>query len=210
MNVAMTTSVSSNIAELAMLTTPNKLQYCLKHGYHLVVDNRPYDEAVDTFAETMLTLLDQYDLVWGLDSDALITNMDVPIHALPCIGPGMTVCPEGIVDWNLLNCGSTIWKSGHKSRYLLETLRDRREDWIDMPCQQQTWFGQCVKAGAGDLITVAPLRAHEFQYDIVLRNGRRHATRAIPHKTSRRRHAAAIPSGNERHRRRDRRIGVRR
>ena len=79
MKVALTTSVSRNIAELAMLTVPNKLQYCLRHGYHLVVDNRPYDEAVDTFADTMLALLDQHDLVWALDSDALITNMDVPL-----------------------------------------------------------------------------------------------------------------------------------
>jgi hypothetical protein len=159
MNVAVTTSVSSNIAELAMLTVPNKLEYCLRHGYHLVIDNRPYDEAVDTFADTMLALLDQHDLVWALDSDALITNMDVPIHTLPCIGPGMTVCPEGIVEWNFLNCGSTIWKSGYKSRYLLETLRDKRGDWIGMPCQQQSWFGQCAKAGSGDLITVAPFKA---------------------------------------------------
>ena len=159
MNVAMTTSVSSNIAELAMLTVPNKLEYCLRHGYHLVVDNRPYESAVDAFADTMLTLLDQYDLVWALDSDALITNMDVAIHTLPCIGPGMTVCPEGMIEWNLLNCGSVVWRSGSRSRYLLERLRESRDEWVEMPCQHQTWFGNCVRSGAGDLITLAPLRA---------------------------------------------------
>jgi hypothetical protein len=158
MRVAVVTSVSANIAELAAATVPNKLEYCLRHGYSLIADNQPYEEAVKTLCDTLLSLLADYDLVWTLDSDAVITNMTVPIHTLECLGPAMTVCEEGIVDWNRINCGSVVWKSGCRSRYLIERLRESESEWWVMPCQQQTWLGG-LAGKAGDLITVAPLRA---------------------------------------------------
>jgi len=156
--VAVVTSVSANIAELAALTVPNKLEYCLRQGYSLIVDNRPYDEAVKTHSDVMLSILADYDLVWALDADAVITNMTVPIHTLECLGPAMTVCEEGIVKWNLINCGSVVWRSGCRARYLLERLREAEPEWWGMPCQQQTWLGG-LAGRAGDLITVAPLRS---------------------------------------------------
>jgi len=158
MRVAVATSVSANIAELAAITVPNKLEYCLRHGYSLIADNRPYEEAVKSLSDTILSILADYDLVWSLDSDAVITNMTVPIHTLECLGPGMTVCEEGIVDWNRINCGSVVWKSGCRTTYLLERLRESESEWITYPCQQQTWLGG-VASSAGELITVAPLRA---------------------------------------------------
>jgi len=47
MKVAIITSVSANIAAMAALTVPNKLEYCLRHGYTLIVDNQPYEQAVE-------------------------------------------------------------------------------------------------------------------------------------------------------------------
>lgn len=158
MRVAVVTSVSANIAELAALTVPNKLEYCLRHGYSLIADNRPYEEAVRTLCDYLLAILAEYDLVWTLDADAVITNMAVPIHTLDCLGPAMTVCEEGIVEWNRINCGSVVWKSDCRTRYLLERLREAESEWWGMPCQQQTWLGGAASS-AGDLITVAPLRA---------------------------------------------------
>jgi hypothetical protein len=158
MRVAVMTSVSENIAELAALTMPNKLEYCLRHGYSLVVDNRPYEEAVKALCQTLLSLLADYDMVWALDADAVVTNMTVPIHMLECIGPSMTVCEEGIVEWNRINCGSVVLKSGVLSRYLLEQLREAEAEWLGMPGQQQTWLHKNL-ARLGDAVTVAPLRA---------------------------------------------------
>ena len=43
--IALFTSISANIAEIAHLTTPNKLEYCLKHDYSLIIDNQKYEEA---------------------------------------------------------------------------------------------------------------------------------------------------------------------
>jgi len=158
MRVALLTSVSANIAEMAVLTVPNKLEYCLRHGYSLIVDNRPYEEVVKNLSDIVLAALADHDIIWTLDCDAVITNMTVPIHALECLGPAMTVCEEGIVEWNRINCGSVVWKRGCRTTYLLERLREAEPEWMSYPCQQQTWLGG-VAATAGDLITIAPLRS---------------------------------------------------
>lgn len=158
MTVVVVASVSSKIADLAMLTTPNKVEYCLRHGYSLLVENRPYDDAIRGFADVMLPLLDRFDLVWALDADAVITDLSRPVHELGCLGPGMTVCEEGIVEWNRVNCGSVIMRAGQKSRTLLRRMSAEIDLWIGLPCQWQTWIGNVAKE-PGDLVTVAPLRA---------------------------------------------------
>jgi hypothetical protein len=156
--VALFTSVSANIAELATVTVPNKLEYCLRHDYSLLVDNRPYAEAVHALRSVLLPLLDVYDLVWTLDSDAVITDMTKPIHTLPCLGPGVTVCEEGIVGWNRLNCGSMVWRAGSRSRYLIDRIEESTDEWVAAPCVWQTWLGQYAES-LSDVMTVAPLRS---------------------------------------------------
>jgi hypothetical protein len=156
--VAVFTSVSANIAGIAALTVPNKFWYCLRHDYSLVVDNRPYAEAVRDVRRVIGPMLDVYDLVWTLDCDAVITDMTSPIHTLPCLGPGVTVCEEGIVDWNRLNCGSMVWRSGSLSRYLLDRIDESVAEWGTAPCVWQTWLGSNAES-LGDAMTVAPLRS---------------------------------------------------
>lgn len=157
MNVALFTSVSANIGEMATLTAANKLEYCLRHGYSLIVDNMPYEQAVRS-TDIICHYLDRFDLVWCLDSDAVITNMAKPIHNLECLGPHMTVCEEGIVKWNRLNCGSTIWRNTPESRQLLLAIAGSLHEWMHMPCGWQTWL-QFVAEKFPSLVTVAPLRA---------------------------------------------------
>jgi len=157
-NVALFTSVSANIAELASVTLPNKLEYCFRHDYSLVVDNRPYAEAIRDVRRVLVPLLEVYDIVWTLDCDAVITDMTRPVHALPCLGPGVTVCEEGIVGWNRLNCGSVVWRAGSRSRYLLDRIDEASAEWVAAPCVWQTWLGQYATVLA-DVMTVAPLRS---------------------------------------------------
>lgn len=152
MKVAVVTSVSSKIAELAALTVPNKLEYCLRHGYSLVVDNAPYDEAMPGVA-WLIALFDRYDLLWALDADAVVTNMAVPIHTLACLGPHVTACEEGIVEWNRVNCGSVVWRDTPKTREVLREITQNPAAWKNLDCGWQTWL-----AGRPEL-TVAPLRA---------------------------------------------------
>jgi hypothetical protein len=158
MRVAVLTSVSANIAEMAALTVPNKLEYCLRHGYSLVVDSRPYTEAVQKVRQAVMPLFDEFDIVWALDCDAVITDMTRPIHTLPCLGPGATVCEEGIVAWNRLNCGSIVWRRGARSRYLLCRIEESTPEWVAMPCVWQTWLAEHAET-LGDILTIAPLRS---------------------------------------------------
>lgn len=157
MRVALFTSVSQNIADMATVTLANKVEYCLRHGYSLIADNRPYADAVAGVSD-LVPLLDVYDVLWTLDSDAVITDMEQRIESLDCLGPHVTVCEEGIVDWNLLNCGSVVWRNTPGSRWLMQSISEQRPTWASLPCGWQTWLAN-ISAGIGDILTVAPLRA---------------------------------------------------
>lgn len=157
MRVLIVASVSAAIAEIATLTLPNKFEYCLRHGYSLLAANKPYSEAVADMV-SICGYLDQFDLVWTLDADAVITNMSRPVHELECLGPHVTACEEGIVDWNWINCGSVIWRDTLATRYLLTAITADERRWQPMACGWQTWLGQVAK-DRPDLVTVAPLRS---------------------------------------------------
>lgn len=151
------TSVSENIAEMATLTVPNKTEYCLRHGYSLLVENVRYDLAVANVSR-WARHFEQFEIVWTLDADAVITNMATPIHELECLGPHVTVCEEGIVDWNWVNCGSVVWRATQMSRDVLATIDADKPHWRSFPCSWQTWMGIVAKKRP-DAITVAPTRA---------------------------------------------------
>ena len=152
MKVCIATSVSENIRDIAHLTMPNKLEYCLRHGYQLHVNVDEYSKAVLKTAGVVWWLLERHDLVWTLDADAVITNMKIPIDSLSCIGPGVTVCEENIVDWNKINCGSVLWRKGLETDTLLVDMSATRDEWVKEPCQAQTWMGRRSD------ITVVPTR----------------------------------------------------
>jgi len=157
MRVAVVTSVSSNVAELASVTLPNKSEYCLRHGYSLIVHSQPYEEAIEK-PDLLDPLFETFDLVWHLDNDAIVTDMTKRIEELPCLGPHMTVCEEGIVGWNLLNCGSYVLRRTPKSRELMRKIAAARDEWRSMPCVWQTWLAVHLKE-LGDAVTVAPVRS---------------------------------------------------
>jgi hypothetical protein len=140
MNVCIYTSMSPGCADFAAATTPSKLRYCLRHGYSLVLRNRPYHEAVLASLDDVLRLLDQFDMVWTLDADCLITGT-APIHKLPGLGEHVTVCEESIVDWNRINCGSMVWRRARETTAILRFLINAKERWRRMPCGWQTLLG---------------------------------------------------------------------
>jgi len=156
-NAAIITSVSANIRDVATLTMPNKLEYCLRHGYSLVADNQPYETAV-VRTDLLCHYLDRFDLIWTLDADTILTNMAVPIESLACLGQNVTVCEEGITAWNRINCGSMVWKNTFHSRWLANHLSETQEQWRSLPCQWQTFLSTNADA-LGDVLTVAPLRS---------------------------------------------------
>ena len=155
--VLVMTSVSSRIASYASMTIPRVAAYCLKHGYSHLVINENYERAAGMTAR-LAGLLHQewFDVIWTLDADCVITNLDVQIHTLGCLGPDVTICEEGIVDWNLINCGSIVWRSTDKTRWLLKAIQERQSEWRSLPCIWQTWLH---RPEFRDVVAVAPLRS---------------------------------------------------
>lgn len=159
MKVIVATSVSWKIAHYARLTIPHTVEYCLRHGYSHLVMNGPYEEAAKNIGWIARLLGEKaggYGMIWGIDADCVITDMAKTIHDLPCLGPHVTVCEEGIVGWNRVNCGSIVWKDTPEVHRLLAASDARYDEWKGLPCQWQSWIqGDEFK----DVITVAPLRS---------------------------------------------------
>jgi hypothetical protein len=156
MKVAIITSVSANIAAMAALTVPNKLEYCLRHGYTLIVDNQPYEQAVEGVGK-LAAYFDTFDLLWALDADAIITNMARRIEDVPGLGPDVTVCKEQMVSWNRVNCGSVIYRNTQPSRCLMQSISNDAASWRQLPCGWQTLFGDSHYEHAA-VITAVPSR----------------------------------------------------
>ena len=157
MRVALLTSISPGCAAFAKATTPSKLAYCLRHGYSLVMINRPYDEALIEGLADLWALLEDYDLIWSLDADCLITGT-APIHKLPELGDHVTVCEEQIVDWNRLNCGSMVWRDTERTRGVLGQMIASEPQWRSMPCKSQSWLNENAPL-FGDAVQIARQRA---------------------------------------------------
>jgi hypothetical protein len=156
MSVAIYTSISDGCAEFVKATTPAKVSYCLRHGYSLVLRNREYYEAVLESLRDIYSLLNDFDLVWSLDADCLITGT-APIASLPGLGGSVTVCEEMIVEWNRLNCGSMVWRSTDATRILLADMIAAEREWRRMPCGWQTWLAD-REATLGDSLKVVRQR----------------------------------------------------
>ena len=121
----------------------------------------------------MIPLFEEYSMIWMIDADTIITNMNVPIHTLPCLGKHMTVCEENMVYWNRINCGSVVYKNTPETKWLLQAISDHKEQWRNLPCQAQTWLAE-VSKHVGDIITIAPANSFnsvEWNLQLIQHNG---------------------------------------
>ena len=157
MRIAIFTNVSKEIEDMSSLTMPNKLEYCLRHNYSLIMNDQPYNDIMVKM-NTLIPLLGNYDILWYMDSDIIITDMTKKIEDLDCLGPHITVCEEGIVPWNHINCGSIIFRNTNNSKAILQGITDNEKDWKPLICQWQTWL-YAIKDNTGDTLTIAPLRS---------------------------------------------------
>ena len=157
MRIAIFTNVSKEIEDMSSLTMPNKLEYCLRHNYSLIMNDQPYDDIMVKM-NTLIPLLGNYDILWYMDSDIIITDMTKRIEDLGCLGPHITVCEEKIVSWNHINCGSIVFRNTDDSKAVLQAITDHEKDWKPLICQWQTWL-YAIKHNIGDIITIAPLRS---------------------------------------------------
>jgi hypothetical protein len=138
MKIALCISASQNTPWIK-ITVSNYLEYCIRHNYTIILNCEPYEQALNEFGK-LKYLLNQYDLVWTLDADCLITNLTKKIEEIPELGPHVSICEEGLGSHALINAGSIVWKSTQQSRELIDEIVACKSDWQSMPYNIQDWL----------------------------------------------------------------------
>lgn len=106
--------------ELAKVTTPNIVNYCLKHGYSWNIQciDAPYDAFEKIRQIQKIFSNDEADVVWSLDCDVLITNYTKKVEDYLDEENKLFLCK----DYNGINCGSFIVVKSEWSLQLLEKI----------------------------------------------------------------------------------------
>jgi len=158
--VAIITSASGG-TPWAKATVPCNAEYALRHGYSLLVKHETYERGLAEGLHGILRTLDEYDLVWTLDADCLVTNHTLRIEDVPGLGEHVTLCEEGIMPRNRFNCGSMVWRDTDGTRGLIHDLIASEEEWRNpSKCEfiWQSWLANHAEQ-LGDTLTVLPQRA---------------------------------------------------
>lgn len=116
MKIAITTFYTTSYQPLADITTTELKKYADRHGYDLFVNVIP-DGNVD-YVKTVdaRKLLDEYDLVWAVENDLLITNHTIRIESFIDDEHDFFIC----CDINGENGGSFIIKNTDWGKNWLE------------------------------------------------------------------------------------------
>lgn len=152
--VVIVSSHSAKIINTTVTTISNKLEYCLKHDYSFLLDCQDYNDAVSS-TDKLIGLFDKYDVIWCLDMDTIITNMNYRIEELECLGPDVTVCQERAFG---INCGSMVYKNTDNSKWFLKTISETKSEWENMGLIWQEWLVTNYER-VKHCLTLAPLRS---------------------------------------------------
>lgn len=138
MNIAIVSSVSLN-TPWAQITLPNRLEYCTRHEYTMIVNCETYKKALSRI-HRLHDLLNQYDIVWTLDADCLITNLTKKIEEIEGLGEHVSICEEGLGPQAFINAGSIIWRSTESSHSLIDQIVKATNQWELLPYNIQDWL----------------------------------------------------------------------
>lgn len=156
MRVAVVTSASKG-TPWAEITLPNRLEYCVRHDYTMIVQCEPYQQALDGFGR-LHSLLQLFDLVWTLDADCLITDLTRRIEDMRELGPHVSICEEGIGPHALVNGGSIVWRATHLSLALVNEIVESQPEWMPLEFNVQQWLMRHHERLA-DRLTICHTRA---------------------------------------------------
>lgn len=138
MKIALVTSASSNTPWIN-ITISNHLEYCVRHNYTMIVYCESYSEAMENFGR-LDSLLNDYDLIWTIDADCLITDLTKKIEEIPELGPNVSICEEGLGPHTLINGGSMVWKNTLETHELIQEIISFKSEWISLTFNIQDWL----------------------------------------------------------------------
>lgn len=119
--IAISTIYTSDWQEIIDIVSPNLEIYCNRHGYDMFLTK--YERGLKDF-DKIRWLLDamkwDYDFIWQLDADAVITNHKIRIEEFIDSKHDLFICK----DINSVNCGSFIIRNTEWSEWLLAWMLD--------------------------------------------------------------------------------------
>lgn len=136
---------TENISDLADLTNPSKQQYCEKWGYDFICNCGTLDpERPPAWSKILLLrkLLDSYDWLYWIDTDALIMNPETSLEDIIDDRYSMVVAKlesEDLFGELHLNTGSFFIKSDDAGKKLLDAIYGQQE-FTDHMCWEQQAF----------------------------------------------------------------------
>lgn len=87
MKICLCTWDTPDYADLAAVSQPGKEEYCARHGYDFIHDQRPLADPLGfERIELVQALLGQYDIVLSVDTDAMIMNETLKADRFPATG----------------------------------------------------------------------------------------------------------------------------
>lgn len=124
MNICLTTFYTPSWESLAAVTIPVMQKYCDKHGYHLNINKIPDGNFHFIKTKDTRKLLEEFDVVMGIEADVLITNMDIRVEGFLDEENELYIT----TDINNVNFGVFIAKSTQWMKDLFDWIETRSQN----------------------------------------------------------------------------------
>lgn len=137
---------SADNAELYKLTWENHWRYAVRHGYDLHVFVEPFETAKWGLLNAMQGLLRQYDHLFHIGSDVVITRPEMPLSAFYADEYGAVVSTEQMdpAVGLQINNDTLLLNNNAKGHEYLDYLRSYADTWTN-PLLQQSLTTQLIR-----------------------------------------------------------------
>ena len=125
MRTAVVTYADAGVAGWAEISLPNKRRYCKARGYSFFVHDSPYDPDVAPVwqkIQCILQHLDDFELVFWSDADALVMNFDVRLERI--VGEEFDLVVGS--DCRGINFGNALVRRSSSTKRLLSGIWEDR------------------------------------------------------------------------------------
>ncbi len=143
MKIALLSTHSPGNAELARLTEQNRWDYSARHGYDLITLRMSYEESFDRGLLKLAHALQEYDVVFAIGSDVVITNPHVQIEAIARLARTGTVAlmSREMAGRSAVNNDVAIWLQANRAaEAVIGRIRAARHIWEVMPNLWQSFI----------------------------------------------------------------------
>jgi len=133
-NIALLTHGDSKMSEWKRRSTPNKRDYCNRHGYDFLLFEDRYSDRPPAWDKIVLLQqgLPKYDYILWSDPDSIILNKEFKIEDLIAEGISFRITFQGYYEGTMteilpINAGVFLIKNSEFSMKFLQEIWDKEE-----------------------------------------------------------------------------------